>query len=68
MRRPNSPGRESGGEWIEGPTCEGPEHVIEVSGSRPGEKIRLVSSTLQPTELRKLREEIEEDKMTHVTF
>ena len=59
LRRPNSPGRELGGEWIEGPTREGPEHVIEVSGSRPGETIRLVSSTLQPTELRKLREEIE---------
>ncbi|RPD58820.1 hypothetical protein L227DRAFT_654560 [Lentinus tigrinus ALCF2SS1-6] len=54
-------GEELGGQWIEGGTYQGPEHVIEVPGRRPGETIRLVSSTLQPTELRKLREEIKQD-------
>ncbi|KAI0701404.1 hypothetical protein C8T65DRAFT_697043 [Cerioporus squamosus] len=65
LRRRDEPGQDLGGEWIEGPTYVGPEHAIEVSGSRPGETIRLVSSTLQPTELRKFRQEIREVKATH---
>ncbi|RDX43186.1 hypothetical protein OH76DRAFT_1488077 [Lentinus brumalis] len=60
LGRRNKPDEELGGEWIEGATHAGPEHTIEVPGSRPGETIRLVSGTLQPTELRKLRQEIKE--------
>ena len=36
----------------------GPERVIEVPGLQANERLRFVSSTLAPTELRKLREEM----------
>ncbi|RDX40999.1 hypothetical protein OH76DRAFT_1412511 [Lentinus brumalis] len=62
LGRRNNPAGELGGEWIEGTTHAGPEHTIEISGRRPGETIRLVSSTLQPTELRTLRQEIKQDQ------
>ena len=49
---------ELGGEWIEGETHVGPERVVEIPGTSLGGKVRLVSRTLLPTELRKMREEI----------
>ena len=47
-----------GGDWIEGRIPSGSEYFVDVPGHRSGEQFRLVSSTLQSTELRKLREEI----------
>ena len=55
---------ELGGEWLgqghNGDIPVGPERVIEVPvpGLEGSERLRLVSRTLAPTELRKLREEM----------
>ncbi|EJF60585.1 hypothetical protein DICSQDRAFT_62623 [Dichomitus squalens LYAD-421 SS1] len=55
---------ELSGEWLgldsgfDGKMQAGAEHMIEVPGLEAHEKLRFVSSTLAPTELRKLREEM----------
>ncbi|PIL25466.1 hypothetical protein GSI_13356 [Ganoderma sinense ZZ0214-1] len=59
---------ELGGEWL-GPGHDreiqaGPELVIEVPGLQANERMRFVSSTLAPTELRKLREEMSRAAMS----
>ena len=55
---------ELGGEWLgqghDGDIPVGPERVIEVPvpGLEGSERLRFVSRTLAPTELRRLREEM----------
>ena len=61
---------ELGGEWL-GPGSDreiqaGPERVIEVPGLQANERLRFVSSTLAPTELRKLREEMSKARLAPV--
>ena len=61
---------ELGGEWL-GPGSDreiqtGPERVIEVPGLQANERLRFISSTLAPTELRKLREEMSKARLAPV--